>query len=333
MILDPKKSYTYFKNRFVMRRSTNGFFVFDCPFCIDGEDKRKHAVNFDWGICKCWVCGFKGYITDFVQDYENVGYVEAKDMLWNSEASAVDLEILEYMPEGNRAVEGLELPTGFTSILDGDTVIGMRARKYLQGRGFDLELMDAQGYGYCREHDEDKKKDYFGYIIIPYKRRGQLYWFQGRDFMGNFLRYKNPPNEQFGIGKGDILFNEDALELATVNYLTEGWADALTMGIEGVSTQGWSVSRDQKDKLMRSRARRLVFLPDVGMSERGITFYQQAVKLAMEFIDIKECKVVDFEKSGLVGKDVNDYGKEAVLELVEKTPVLTEGLAYDILID
>ena len=330
-MIDERKAYTYFKNRFVMRKSTNGFFIFNCPFCIRDDDK-KHAVNFGWERTKCWKCGFAGYITDFVQDYEGVDYFRAKDIIHNETASAVDLEIFENIVVETKRSD-LALPTGFNSILSGEGTLGIRARNYLEKRGFDLAVLDQIGFGYCREHAEDKKEDYFGYIIVPFKRRGQLQYFIGRDYTGNWLRYKNPSTETFGIGKEEIIFNEDALELSSINFIAEGWSDAMTMGRAGTSTQGWSMSTIQKDKYFKSSAGKFIFLPDIGESEQGTSFYKQAVKLALEFIDHKECVVIDFQSAGYeqYGKDVNEFGKQRVLDLIKKTKPLTEGRAMDII--
>jgi hypothetical protein len=214
--------------------------------------------------------------------------------------------------------------------LEGDTILGERARKYLSGRGFDLDYLDAAGFGYCREKDKNKDDNYYGYIIIPFKRKGILRYFIGRDYIGNYLRYKNPPQERYGIGKSELVFNEDALELRSTNFIAEGWADAMTMGRGGISTQGWSMSKEQKFACHSSSAERFVFLPDIG-------FYKQAVKLAREFMDKREVYVVDFAAAGYTieskKKDVNDIGRAKVVELIKKTPPLTEKLAMKILTD
>lgn len=334
-ILNSKKVYTYFKNRFVLKKSTNGFLSFDCPFCIGGEGMRKHAVNIDWGVCKCWVCGFKGYITDFVKDYENVSYFQAKELIEAEIPTSIDLEAMAEVATEKvaRRTSALELPFGFKSLLEGDGILGVRARKYLKGRGFDLEQLDNLGFGYCNEHAENKDEDYFGYIIVPFKKRGQLVYYIGRDYTGNFLRYKNPPTELFDIGKSEILFNEDALFMCKSIDLMEGWTDAMTMGKSGVAMLGWQLSRDQKSKLYSSDCERINWIPDIGLNSEGRSFYKEAVKQASEFMDYKECYVLDLEGSGLLefGKDVNEIGYARIEELKKNTPKLTYSLVMEIL--
>jgi DNA primase len=330
-MIDERRAYTYFKNRFALRKSTNGFFVFDCPFCIDGESKKKHAVSFSWGVTKCWVCGWKKHITDFVMEYEGVRYMQAKDLIQAEIASNVEFEASSLGIE--RQLSTIELPVGFNSILSGSGVLGERARKYLFSRGFDLEELDSLGFGYCNEKAEEKADDYFGYIIVPFKKRGKLVYYIGRDYTGNYLRYKNPSKEKMGVGKGQLWFNEDALELSKTVFLAEGWADAMTMGKAGSSSQGWSLSREQRINLHNSDASKLVFMPDIGLSDDNLTFHQKAVQLALEFIDTKQCVVLDFVKAGMdkFGKDVNEFGKKRVFELYRDTEPLTERAAMEIL--
>lgn len=330
-IINVQKAYTYFKNRFAMKSSSKGWLMFDCPFCINGEGKRKHAVNFSYEMCKCWSCGYKDHITQFVMDYENVVYTSAKDIINSERATNITFEVEEFAIA--KKLSEIPLPTGFNSILDGDGILGKRARKYLEGRGFDLQYLDQLGFGYCNEHDDEANEDYYGYIIIPLKKRGKLVYYIGRDYIGNWLRYKNPAKTKIGVGKSQLWFNGDALDLYGTCYLTEGWADAMTMGKAGCSSQGWQWSREQKIEVHKGSCKRLVFLPDVGIADDGKTFYQKAVQLALEFVETKECLVVDFKSADLDGKDVNDFGRKKVMELIANTPILTEGKAMDILMD
>lgn len=76
-MIDPRKAYTYFTNHFVIKKTSQNWYSFECPFCIDADGKRKMAVQFEYEMCKCWVCGWKGYIVDFVMQYQNLSYFDA----------------------------------------------------------------------------------------------------------------------------------------------------------------------------------------------------------------------------------------------------------------
>lgn len=331
-MIDPKKAYTYFKNNFVIKKSTNGWWSLDCPFCLNGEDKKKMAVHFAHDRCKCWVCGYRGYIVDFVMAVTGKSYYATKMYINTLTPSTIDVEVASELRTAR--VSSIELPVGFHTVLEGTGVMSDRARRYLEGRKFDLDLMDKQGFGYCKKHDEDRAKDYFGYIIIPFKNRGVLNYYIGRDYIGNFLRYKNPAKEECGVGKDSLLFNEDALDMYKTVHVLEGWADAHTIGASACSTQGWSLSRDQKRKMLGSDAKHFVFIPDLG-SENGVTFYHKAVKVGMEFMQYKDVSVVDLKPLEKYGKDVNEIvkkvGREALMEVIDSTKKLTEGKAISIL--
>ncbi len=331
MLLSPKQSYTYFSNNFRIKKTSAGWFTFKCPFCNELENREKMAVQFQYGITKCWICGYKDYIDRFVADYEGIDLKDAKQKLKECKASNVNLDVFEQSQA--TLVSQVDLPIGYKGILEGKNIVGDRARNYLEKRGFDLQELDRIGLGYCYHTQDDLKEeeDYFGYIIIPFKTRGKLVYFIGRDFFGNFLRYKNPPVTKFGVGKGDLLFNEDALNIYDEVFITEGWADAMTIGRMGTSTQGWSLSNKQKKKILKSSCERLVFLPDVGKDNTGVTFYEKAIVLAMEFIDHKEVKVLDLSLLAEFGKDANEIGKEQIMELHQKTDLLTLETATKIL--
>lgn len=331
MLFNPHKVYAYFTDNYVLgKKSPKGWFPFNCPFC--GKEK-KAAVNFEWGYVKCWSCGAAANVCEFVEQTERCSYYEAKQILNRHKASSLDFDILsEVVVEGETS--SVTLPEGWQSILDGTGVIGNRARAYLTGRGYDIEELDFKGFGYCNKHNEDINKDFYGYIIVPFKKDGMLTYYLGRDFMGNFIRYKNPPSDWIGVGKGDVIYNEEALHLYKTVYIVEGWSDAETIGKRGTATLGWNLSNTQLSKYQRSDATK-VFIPDAGVdAATGQTYYQKAVQVAMKFIESgKPVYVVDINplaELGL-GKDVSEIGWDTVKKQVKKTEKLTWNSAMSIL--
>jgi DNA primase len=312
-MVNPRKAFNYFRSTFPLRRSSQNWWAFDCPYCIGGDGERKMAVHFEYEMVKCWKCGYRERLIDFVKEWEDLSYVGAREKINGYDEAGVDADVIDAVHV--MKVEGLSLPTGYTPLLDGTGVLGVRARNYLAGRGFDLEMLDKLGVGYCNDRDPEEKLDYFGYIIIPFKTKGKLQYYIGRDFIGNYLRYKNPDKDLVGVGKTELVFNEDALDYRKECFVTEGWADALTMGDNGISTQGWSLSVTQRNKMFKSRCRRFVFLPDKG-------FYLQALQTAQPFLDHKEVFVVNMDDVDH-GKDVNDLGRDFVLSLYHRTEQLT----------
>ena len=312
--IDPQKSFTYFNSNFNLKKTSKGWYTFDCPFC---GKSHKMAVNFGIGFAKCWVCEWRGNVYEFVKDFENVSFSDAKYKIQTIKPSAIKVEdIIATSNAIRQEVSGVDLPIGYKGILDGDGIMAQRAREYLMGRGFDLDRLDRMGIGYVSHKQEvEPSDDYFGYIIIPFLSMGELVYYIGRDFIGNFLRYKNPLKEQTGVGKGDVLFNEDALHLYETAFIVEGWADAVTIGENGVSTQGWSLSQRQKRLIMSSEVDRLVFVPDAGVDGTGKSFYEKALESATSFINSgKEVYVLDLNVLDS-GKDINELGKDVIMGL------------------
>lgn len=323
-MLNPRKLYTYFSDKFVLKKSTNGWFAFENPFDLDSKGKKKMAINFGYQWVKCWKTDWSGTATDFIMEYEEVDYFGAKGIIDRYQPGSIDILSINSVATSTLSTD-IKMPFGYTPIMYGEGVLGKRARNYLEGRNFSLEVLDRMGIGYCNKPHDDEDQNYFGYIIIPFKVRGQLQYYIGRDYIDNFLRYKNPPKGVFGIGKADIVFNEDALSIYRRVFVLEGWTDALTIGKEAIATLGWSVSQVQKSKLISSNCDEIVFIPDVGK-------YKEAMKLASQFIDIKDkVKVLNVDELSPFGDDANEIGKEKIMDLYERTPYLSYSQAFSIM--
>jgi len=305
---NPRKVKGYFTKNFDLAHSSNGWHSFNCPFC--GDDKNKMSIHFHYAYTKCWICGYSEHAVRFISEYEDVSIKSAKDKLKASgslKLSPIKATVYKDSPQ-------IHMPEGYKSISEVSGSLAERARKYLIGRGFDIDVLDTMGFGYC----DNPESDYFGRIIIPFKQHGRLIYYIGRDFIGNYLRYHNPPRDQIGIGKGDVLFNADALEIFDTVFVTEGWSDALTVGQNGISTQGWSLSPKQSEQILISSCDELVFAPDAGTDGSGESFYKKALHTAIKFIGHKKIKVLNLN-TFTEGKDVNELGKEVIMDLYKRT--------------
>lgn len=320
--IPPNKIYTYFNSNFTIKKSTQGWYAFKCPLCNELHNRRKIAVHFQYAVVKCWICGYQESVIDFVSEMEGVDYNAARKILKNSKDAVIDLNYEEEDKSGHVLSE-VRMPFGFTPLLEGSGSLGNRARDYLTNRGFNIKELDRMGMGYCNSSPPEgsEEKDYFGYIIVPFKSRGKLVYYIGRDFIGNFLRYDNPDKATFGVGKGDLFFNEDALWLYEEVFVLEGWSDAYTIGRDAVASLGWKLSKTQKNKLLKSEAEIINLVPDAGYDGQGVLFYLRALELAIDLMPHKQVRVVNLNNLP-DGKDVNEIGKEKFMELYKKSPVL-----------
>jgi len=136
---------------------------------------------------------------------------------------------------------------------------------------------------------------------VPFINKGKFTYFLGRDFLNRDkkYKYKNPSKNDFGVGRSEILFNEDALMKYDKVYLSEGVFCAKTIGEQGIATLGWSMSPIQKNKIIKSHSKELIVAADVG-------FYKKAVQAMIPFLPFKNIKVVNFENESLaaVGGDI-----------------------------
>lgn len=304
-MIDPDKIYSYFDSSHgPLTRSSNGWYEAMCPFC----QSRKLYVNPEGNYAKCYKECIRGSVVHFVKTYLACTYFEATAIL---EEMMPRLRINEYIT-ASPLKQDISLPEGYKRILDGRSPLAQRSRKYLKGRGFDLNYLDMIGVGYC------DGEDYFGYVIVPFKKDGDIVYFIGRDFMerGPKYRYKNPSQEQFGIGKSEVLFNEEALYLYDKVYLMEGWTDAATMGNNGISIQGKSLSMMQWGLIRSSPVKEVVIISDLGAEKEALNMLETLYKT-------KKTKLIKLTEFQDFGKDVNAIGRHKVLSLEERTPHIT----------
>jgi DNA primase len=339
-VFHPHKVYTYFIERFVLSKpSPKMWYAFDCPFC---GGHKKCAVSFQAMYVKCWKCTAASGVSDFVQTIEGCNYHEARVLLNSMRTSSLSIELIADTGIEITGTSDVTLPNGWQSILDGVGSLGDRARRALEKRGFNLEVLDFKGFGYCNQHyvpaeGEDKatasKRDFFGYIIVPFKKDGILAYYIGRDFVGNTMRYKNPPSDWVGIGKSDVIYNEEALHLYKSIEIVEGWSDAEYLGVSGTATLGWNMSNTQLSKYFKSTAKKFTFIPDAGCDTTGRSFFQTATQTAMKFLESgRKLKVLDLNipefdsvltEKGERAKDVCEIGSERIQWLYKRTPFLT----------
>ena len=314
--IDREKVYAYFdRYHGPLEPSTNNWYECVCPIC----GKKKFAVNFNYLTGKCYRGCFSGFLVDAIMIYHQITYFDARELIDQQEV------ILRLPAAINRATKNskVKLPRGYHSILEGNGSLACRAREYLMGRGFDLNYMDRLGVGYVDAEDPNPLNNYLGYIIIPFKREGKLIYFIGRDFIGNFQRYKNPSREVFDVGKSEVIFNEEALAIEPKVYITEGWSCAATVGKRGISQQGAVPSVIQRNMIIKSSVEELILVPDAN-------FYLQGLTAARSFLPHKKVKVVNMDKfceMGL-GKDINEVGLENMLSEEDRTPYITQQFLY-----
>lgn len=282
------KLYNYFKTRLNTKKSTKGWSRTDCIYC---GGKFTFGLHIDKRKAHCFKCGEHKSPVELLMDIENFTTLQEAYRLLNLQE--------EYEQYDGRVSTGpieykeLTLPESFTPILYESSIMGKLAQKYLKKRRFNIDKLARKGVGYCTAGE------YEGYIIFPFYQKSKLVFFQGRTFLNNGPKMRNPPEEDFGIGKTQILYNADALYIYNKVYLVESITNAETLGDNAVASLGKVVSTWQLSQIISSPCSTVVIILD-----RDAT--KEAIGLAMQLVMYKRVKLVIPPGDD----DVNDMGRK-----------------------
>jgi hypothetical protein len=305
------KLYTYFTQRRQMYDYTRGWLKGECPMC--GKE-NKYGVNLHTNKTNCFSCGYNLPPLKVVQEIENFKtFPEVKSFLRSLDDSG-SFHLVK--AERKKELPQIELPEGFRLVGLYDSIVARMVHKNLTNRGFNIMKLMGKGVGYCT------KGKYAGRIIIPYYEQGRLVYFNARKFIDLGEKFKNPSEEEIGIGKSHIIYNHDALYTYSKVWLFESATNALTLGDNTTATGGKALSPWQLNEYITSPCEAIV----VGLDDDG---QKEAYKLGMELAPFKKVKVLRFPK----GKDANVIGAKATRELEKNTPYMSYKELYKLYIN
>lgn len=295
------KLFKYFQSKLRFKKSTNGWWRSDCPECggnytfgIHIEDSKSH----------CFKCDYKSDLVHLLMMLEGFEQVNEARKFLDIQQEYDAYERISKIEK--KKIIPLDLPESFTLLSQGSSMIAKAARYYIKKRKFKINKLSLQGVGYCTSGK------YAGYIVFPYYRKGKLVYFQGRRFMGSGPKMQNPTEEEYGIGKSSLIYNEDALFIYNRVYAMESITNCLTIGDPTIGLSGKSVSPMQMTKIIQSPCESLIIILDDDALDH-------AYKFAMQVVNFKKVKVVVMPKE----KDVNDLGKRETMQIVRATPYAT----------
>lgn len=305
-----QKIATYFMDRLDCRQASTGWLrAGTCPHC---EEVGKYGVNVWLNRTNCFKCGYHQKPIDVIMAIEGFqGINEFNKFIDAFEGADLLDKPVEFLHEkvGN-------LPESYKLIVFGDSLFGKLARKYLRGRGYNINKLALRGIGYCTQGS------YKGRIITPFYENGFLVYFNARKFIEVGDKHKNPKTEEFGIGKSLIMYNVDCLHLYNRVFLVESATNALTLGDRSFAIGGKQISKYQLSKIIKSPCKEVVIILD-----RDAYWY--SLKLALDLIPHKRIRVIKMP----VGQDVNDIGKKKTMELIKKSKVLSYREVYELFLN
>jgi len=189
---------------------------------------------------KCWICEYRGTnIGRLVKKYADFSLISKwRELTGQVEIDRFDEIIATLFPEDTEEVEEIvKLPNEFISLANkSKSVLSVKARNYLLGRGVDNEDILFWKIGYC------PSGEYAGRIVIPsFSKSGDCNYFIARTYRGDWRKYMNPP-----ASKSKIVFNELYIDWNEDLTLTEGVFDAIVAGKNSVPILGSSLKEQSK---------------------------------------------------------------------------------------
>jgi DNA primase len=257
-----------------------------CPF--HGENTPSFSVSPDKQIFHCFGCGAGGNAFTFLMDVDGLSFIEAAQKLGSkvgeeitvrasSETEAPPQEdekqmmqahellskfyhhLLLNTKEGQEALEYL-IARGFTTESITKFQIGWSLPswdftvKFLQKRGYSLEMMEAAGLLVRREKDQSFLDRFRGRIMFPITdSKGNVVAFSGRILQSDDEpKYLNSPETKI-FNKSRILYNyhesRAIIRRKQQVILFEGFADVISASEasvdNGVATMGTSLTEGQ----------------------------------------------------------------------------------------
>ena len=294
------KFYAYFTSKLNLKQSTKGFYRGDCPFC---GGYFTFGANFEYGRSNCFKCDEgKTNLINVVKAIENIDtYGEVLKLLNLQEDFAYTLHAFNKPESVDK--KSMALPEGYHRVDMGDNIYAKAARNYLtKTRGFNLKRLINLSWGYC------DSGPWAGYIIIPYYVMGKLVYFTSRRYMGSGPKFNNPKAEEYGIGKSQLIYNQDSLFLYEHNYILESATNAVTLGTNTIALGGKAISSYQTWLILKAPTKRVSIILDRDAME-------EAYVMALKLVNYKKVKVVLVPDE----RDVNQLGRKFTLELSKHT--------------
>lgn len=347
-----------------LKPSSAGKFKGLCPF--HGEKSPSFYVDENFQNYKCFGCGVSGDIIKFVQEYENLSFIESVKKL--AELSGIEYETDDSEPGFDyRAIRNCVAATHkfFTSHFNRLPDDHKAKREVLEGRKLPLDSME---YGYAPEGRDNLYKYLKGKgfsnevmlqagVVSEWKDSGKIsdFWhgrlmftitdptgkpvgFSGRklneeDKRGKYVNSSDGPI----FDKGALLFNQseakqEAKRAATI-YVAEGQFDVAAISASGlpnvVASSGTAFTR--KQVLMCSRmvgdAGKIVFCFDPDEAGK-----KAAYKIFSIAEDLQgQCYVVSLPDGEDPCDFRKDHGADALKKALETSAVSIVDFVLDVI--
>lgn len=279
-----------------------------CPICHDYKDRGGFVLNTDEIVYHCFNCGYDAKYA--VGEKYITKKMNAVLVAYGIDQEVIDRAVNYYFfnktAKSNKISstndisypKKIELPQSFRPLItqnNSDTIDEVYC-EYLKSR-----LLDPQKYNYYVSDE----KCYWGYLLIPYYRFGNIIYWQGRNVMHDDApRYINHQ-----VSKDNILFNFDLLTNHDVKrvYVSEGLFDSLSLPYNVIGLCGASLC-DNKIQILKNSKKEIIFIIDSDMSGSALA------KKALEH----GFKITHLENDTDINSYICQYGKISTSVLLHK---------------
>lgn len=289
-----------------------------CPFCVDVSgrpDTGYHLyVNTKKGKWICFRCGNQGNAQWLIKklDFQAQIEFEKSEQPFNLQELLLR-SLYGEIKEDKVKTQAMKYPHWAVKIHAKDA-----AWKYLKGRGITID--NILTYKLRRSQDGQ-------FIFVPFYEDGMFVYWQARAIHGK--EKLNPSNAEGTLGKSYYLFGHDQAKNRETIVVCEGWADAITIGMNAVSIQGKTISDVQTEKLLKLKPNRVVVMLDFDDETE-----HQAKQIAQKIYDrsmgaVSVGIVNGFGKTDL---DPNDMGHEMAWKYInELTVYLQQATLFSVI--
>lgn len=285
----------YFLTQLGMFEYRRGWLKGNCPSC---GKIAKFGVNIARAKTNCFICGYDEKPHEVVMTLENL---QTQTQLNNFLKVFEGISFLQAYVPPKKSIPMI-LPESFKLLLFGESRIANLARARMESRGFNTRDLSRMGVGYC------SSGPYALHIIIPFFQKGKLIYFNARNMVETGPKFKNPSEEEYGIGKNFLIYNIDALAVYKLIYIVESAINAMTLGDQAIALSGKTISDYQLNQILASPVEKVVILLDDDA-------WEWAIALALKLVVYKQVKLIKMPYK----KDVNDLGRAATLKRVKST--------------
>lgn len=321
-----------------------------CPF---HDDKNpSFVVSEDKGYYRCWSCGAKGDVFNYVMESQKLGFRDALEYL--AQIAGIELKKPDSAQDGRR-----KSLSGMMNLVQEHFVANLAKNKialeYCAGRGLSQEVVAHWGLGFADSLDEaiptllkragyslaeaaevfltdgDDRRGYVGKfrgrLMFPiYDHRGQLVAFGGRLLGDGIPKYINSSDTPL-YSKRKVLYGfhraKDSIARAESAVLVEGYLDVIACYRAGltnaVASLGTALSEDHV-KLLKTWCREIQIVYDGDSAGQKAT--ERAIGMfAAENIRTRICVLREKQDPDTL---LRDSGPEAVISTIEASITPTE---------